>query len=654
MSAHERSVHEASGREGSPLLELRDVRKSFRAGSEDLHVLRSVSLTICAGEFVAIMGPSGSGKSTLMNIIGCLDQPTAGDYRVRGRSVLPLSSDELAELRRDTFGFVFQRYNLLGTASAEENIEIPAIYSGRNRKARRLQALELLQQMKLADKAEVRPAQLSGGQQQRVAIARALMNNPPIILADEPTGALDTQNGQDVMQMLADLNAQGRTVILITHDEQVAAHARRQIRLRDGVILSDSGADFGETTEPFENVTHTAVFPAFGESARMAWRSLHANLFRTALTLLGIIIGVAAVITMSAVGAGSKQRVVDQISSMGTNLVSIRPGAPGLRGSGDIITLTPADASVIASLPNVDAVLPERSGRYTLRVGSIDYQSIVTGVSADLPWVRDWPLASGSFFTESDFNSYAPVIVLGQTVVKNLFPDGSDPIGRFILVKNIPFRVIGTLGAKGASWFGDQDDAAFVPLSTGLIRLYGKSYLNAVTVKVTDLAGIAATTEQITELLKQRHHTEDFSIRDMASLIEMASSTQDTLTLLLGVVAAISLLVGGIGVMNIMLVSVTERTREIGIRMATGARARDILTQFTTEAAVVCVIGGFIGVAMGLATGIVLALFEVPVVFSVTPPVIAFMSAFLTGIVFGFLPARKASRLNTVVALAAE
>lgn len=654
MSAHERSVHEASGREGSPLLELRDVRKSFRAGSEDLHVLRSVSLTICAGEFVAIMGPSGSGKSTLMNIIGCLDQPTAGDYRVRGRSVLPLSSDELAELRRDTFGFVFQRYNLLGTASAEENIEIPAIYSGRNRKARRLQALELLQQMKLADKAEVRPAQLSGGQQQRVAIARALMNNPPIILADEPTGALDTQNGQDVMQMLADLNAQGRTVILITHDEQVAAHARRQIRLRDGVILSDSGADFGETTEPFENVAHTAVFPAFGESARMAWRSLHANLFRTALTLLGIIIGVAAVITMSAVGAGSKQRVVDQISSMGTNLVSIRPGAPGLRGSGDIITLTPADASVIASLPNVDAVLPERSGRYTLRVGSIDYQSIVTGVSADLPWVRDWPLASGSFFTESDFNSYAPVIVLGQTVVKNLFPDGSDPIGRFILVKNIPFRVIGTLGAKGASWFGDQDDAAFVPLSTGLIRLYGKFYLNAVTVKVTDLAGIAATTEQITELLKQRHHTEDFSIRDMASLIEMASSTQDTLTLLLGVVAAISLLVGGIGVMNIMLVSVTERTREIGIRMATGARARDILTQFTTEAAVVCVIGGFIGVAMGLATGIVLALFEVPVVFSVTPPVIAFMSAFLTGIVFGFLPARKASRLNTVVALAAE
>ncbi|HET8707021.1 MAG TPA: ABC transporter permease, partial [Pseudomonadales bacterium] len=293
--------------------------------------------------------------------------------------------------------------------------------------------------------------------------------------------------------------------------------------------------------------------------------------------------------------------------------------------------------------------------RFTLRVGNIDYQTTVTGVNSKMPYVRDWPVEEGNFFTDRDFSSFAPVIVLGKTVVKNLFPDGSNPIGKYVLVKNIPFEVIGVLSGKGAmGWGGDQDDNSFVPLSTGLIRLFGKSYLNGITVKVSSVDTIQETEDALRNLLISRHRTEDFMIRDMASLLDTVSETQDTLTILLAVVAAISLLVGGIGVMNIMLVSVTERTREIGIRMATGARARDILLQFNTEAAVVCTVGGGIGLAAGFLVGFIIRLFGVPVLFSPGPAIIAFSCAFLTSVIFGYLPARKAAMMDPVVALAAE
>lgn len=637
-----------------PLLEISHVCRHFSAGEIKVSALEDISLSIWSGEFVAIMGPSGSGKSTLMNVIGCLDRHTDGNYKVRGNDVATLSSDQLAELRRDTFGFIFQRYNLLSTSSAEENVEIPAIYAGKNKSKRSQRAMELLTQLGLAGKEFNRPAELSGGQQQRVAIARALMNDPPIILADEPTGALDSKSGEEVMQLLLNLHAQGRTIILITHDEKVASFAKRRIKIYDGKLVEDSHPDQTAPEIKASSIDRGTVFPEFGESAKMAWRSLRANTFRTVLTLLGIIIGVAAVVTMSAVGDGSKKRVIEQISTMGTNLISIRPGAPGLRGGGDIITMTPADADAVLSLPNIEAVVPERSGRYTLRVGNIDYLSTVTGVNASMPLVREWPLDAGSFFSQSDFTSYSPVIVLGKTVEKNLFPDGRDPIGKYVLVRNIPFEVIGTLTAKGAGFGGDQDDNAFVPLSTGLIRLFGKAYINGITAKAIDLGQIQETEATITALIKEKHHTEDFSIRDMSSLIDMATETQDTLTVLLGVVAAISLLVGGIGVMNIMLVSVTERTREIGIRMATGARASDILLQFNTEAAVVCTVGGGIGLIMGFLTGGIIRLFGVPVSFSIAPPIIAFACAFMTSVVFGYLPARKAAMMDPVVALAAE
>lgn len=640
----------------SALLDISHIKRFYSSGDTTVRALDDVSLTIYPGEFVAIMGQSGSGKSTLMNIIGCLDQPTSGSYKVRGIEASTLDSDALAALRRDTFGFIFQRYNLLATATAEENVEIPAIYAGKPKEARVAQARKLLARLGLGERADHTPSQLSGGQQQRVAIARALMNNPPIILADEPTGALDSRSGEEVMALLKELHSEGRTIILITHDEHVAANAERVIRIQDGKIVEETGKIITDPpiTTPKHHLAHADSLGDISEAIKMALRSLHTNLFRTALTLLGIIIGVASVIIMLAVGDGSKQKVLDQISAMGTNLLGVRPGAPGIRGGGDVVTLIPDDAEAITQIPNVEISVPERSGRYTVRYGNIDYSTAIQGVGEGFSVARDWNVVAGSFFTERDVKSYAPVALLGKTVLNNLFPNGENPIGEYILVRNVPFEVIGIMEEKGAGWGGDQDDAVIIPYTTGIIRLFGLPYLNSITVKVTDLKKIDKTQEQITDLLKTRHRTEDFSIRSSSSIIDMASTAQNTLTVLLGAVAAISLFVGGIGVMNIMLVSVTERTREIGIRMATGARMRDIMVQFNTEAAVVCTVGGVLGLFLGFTGGFILQGFGVSVAFSPFPAILAFSCAVLTGVVFGYLPARKAAKLDPVVALASE
>ena len=642
----------------TPLLRLEHIQRFYPNGDSVVRALNDVSLTIWPGEFVAIVGQSGSGKSTLMNLIGCLDKPDSGHYWVLQRDVAGLDADQLAALRRETFGFVFQRYNLLNTASAAENIEIPALYAGMSKHDRATRALDLLGQLGLADRSHHRPMQMSGGQQQRVAIARALMNNPPIILADEPTGALDSQSGQDVMTLLKELHQRGRTILLITHDEHVASHAQRIINIRDGQIVSDTGEN---RTHILAQVPEHHKIDAIGlvaellEASKTALRSLRVNLFRTALTLLGIIIGVAAVVTMMAVGEGSQKKVMDQMKAMGTNVLSVRPGAPGLRGNTDVVTLIPADADAIAEIDNVEWASAERNSRMTVRYGNLDYASSVQGVAPSMTVVRDWAVASGDFFTDEDMRRYVPVAVLGQTVAKILFPVGVNPLGRYVLLQNIPFEVIGVMSAKGASAMGtDQDDTVLVPLTTGLIRLFGQNYLHGITVRVADVREIEATQQAISDLLLARHQSEDFRIRNMASILETAEQTQSTFTMMLGIVAAISLLVGGIGVMNIMLVSVTERTREIGIRMATGARRRDILLQFNTEAAVVCTLGGLIGVLLGLSLGVVLRYFEMAVVFSPLPAIMAFSCAFGTGLLFGYLPARKAAHLDPVVALAAE
>jgi macrolide transport system ATP-binding/permease protein len=645
-----------------PLIALRNVSKTYFNGDLAVEVLHDISLDIEAGEFVAIIGQSGSGKSTLMNILGCLDQPTAGEYLIEGERVSGFDGDELAALRRRTFGFVFQAYNLIPTASARENVEVPAVYAGVPAHGRRERAEALLRSLNLGERLDHRPSQLSGGQQQRVSIARALMNGGRVILADEPTGALDSQSGRDVMALLREMNENGHTVIVITHSREVAEQADRLIEIRDGRIIADRAkkgrsnpeAAFGLAQRTREGL---AALADVSEAIKMAMRALRANLFRTILTLLGIVIGVGSVVAMLAIGTGAQDSVLSRISSMGSDLLLVRPSMANFRGSagGSNVTLVPADADAILELPNVAFAVPEMTSTVTLRRGNIDYQTTANGTVPQFTAAKSWPIGRGEFINRDDMEGYAPVTVLGQTVVKTLFTDGSDPIGQYVLVNKIPFQVIGVMSEMGASAGGnDQDDVVLVPLTTGSMRIFGQRNIRTITIKVKDAAAIDLTQERIQALLNERHKKDDTQITNMSSVREAFTETSNTMKLFLGSVAAISLLVGGIGVMNIMLVSVSERTREIGVRMATGARRRDILVQFIVEALVVSAIGGAIGIVAGLTTAYVAQVFGMPVSFTGGPVALAFACAFLTGLLFGYLPARNASRLQPAVALSAD
>ncbi len=654
-----------------PLIALSGVAKTYVSGAEvTVEALRGVDLEIHAGEFVAIMGASGSGKSTLMHILGCLDQPSAGAYRFAGADLAGFDRDARAALRREEFGFVFQSYHLIPTATALENVEVPAIYAGIAPEARRARAAALLEAVGLTDRMFHRPSQLSGGQQQRVAIARALMNGGRVILADEPTGALDSRSGAELIALLKGLARRGHTIVLITHDREVARNADRIIEIRDGRIIGEerpvhppaSGAPdaAGAAIDVVPAVAAAggrAPFAEALEAARTALRALRVNLFRTVLTLLGIVIGVASVIAMLSIGEGAKQAVVERIGSMGTNLLIVRPGAPNQRLAPGTIpaTLTAEDADALRRLPNVIAAMPESRGNATLRAGNIDHQSRIIATTPELPLTRSWPPRIGAFFDVDDLNGYAAVAVLGQNVADILFPATNDPLGRYVLVNNIPFQVIGVMTSKG-SLSGDEndDDVVFVPLTTGNLRLFGTRNVRSITVAVESLAAMDATQTAMTELLIERHGAEDFRVFNMLAWLETASDAQNTLTVLLGSIAAISLLVGGIGVMNIMLVTVTERTREIGIRMATGARTRDILRQFLIEATVVSGIGGIVGVAAGIGAGIAVRSLGMSTMFSAPTVGLAFGCAVATGLVFGFIPALRASRLDPVVALSSD
>jgi len=639
------------------LIELRDIVKTFGSGGTPVTVLHGISLRIREGEFVAIVGQSGSGKSTLMNLLGCLDRPTSGQYLFAGRDVAQFGPDALAALRRSTFGFIFQRYNLIGNETAAENVEIPAVYAGMDRRSRSARAHALLARLGLADRTHYRPTQLSGCQQQRVSIARALMNGGRVILADEPTGALDSRSGREVMAQLHELHRAGHTIILITHDAAVAAEAQRTIQLRDGLVVSDHRHE-GAPPARVHSAAAAApdrprLLPDVVEAVKMALRSLRTNLFRTVLTLLGIIIGVGAVIAMLALGDGSKAAVLSRIEAMGTDLLVIRAGARNVRTHDESAALVQEDAEAIAELPNVREAVAEYASAITVRYGDSDYTTLGTGATANFARARNWLPAQGGFFSDADVKGFAPVAVVGQTVAVNLFRRGEDPVGRYILVNNIPFQVIGVLAPKGANSSGtDMDDNILMPLTTARMRLFGKRYVRVITVQVADMTHAAQTEAAVADLLTARHRKVDFQIRNMASLLEASSETQNTMTLLLGSIAAISLLVGGIGVMNIMLVSVTERIREIGIRMATGARMLHILLQFMTEALVVCSVGGAVGVLGGLGAAWVAGRLGSPVVFSLPPVAMAFGSAFLIGLLFGFLPARRAARMDPVTALA--
>lgn len=653
------------------LIELRDIRKRYGGnGSPEVEILKGISLSIHAGEFVAIVGASGSGKSTLMNILGCLDRPSSGSYHFAGQDVADLDSDEQAWLRREAFGFVFQGYHLIPSASAQENVEMPAIYAGTPAGERHTRARALLARLGLAERTDNRPHQLSGGQQQRVSIARALMNGGHIILADEPTGALDSHSGAQVMALLDELASQGHVVILITHDRDVAARAKRIIEVRDGEVVSDSiNADNPplavtdapplQTDELRQRLAQGSHEPAnawraeLQEAVRAAWRVMWVNRFRTALTLLGIIIGVASVVVMLAVGEGSKRQVVAQMGAFGSNIIYLSGYSPNPRAPMGIVTGD--DVAAIATLPQVKKVMPVNGGELVVRYGNVDYSAYVGGNNTDFPVILNWPVAEGSYFTEHDERNATTVAVIGHKVRDKLF-GAHDPIGQYILIENVPFQVVGVLAEKGAS-SGDQDadNRIAIPYSAASIRLFGTHNPEYVIIAAADAQRVHQTERAIDQLLLRLHRGQrDYELTNNAAMIQAEAKTQNTLSLMLGSIAAISLLVGGIGVMNIMLMTVRERTREIGIRMATGARQGDILRQFLTEAAMLSVVGGLAGILLALGIGGVLQLGQVAVAFSLSAILGAFACALVTGLVFGFMPARNAARLDPVNALASQ
>ncbi|NRO96062.1 MacB family efflux pump subunit [Paraburkholderia sp. NMBU_R16] len=668
----------------TPLLQLIDVARRFPTGERDVVVLKNINLSIDTGEIVAIVGASGSGKSTLMNILGGLDQPSAGIYRVAGVDTRELDADALARLRRERFGFIFQRYHLLPHLSAAANVEMPAVYAGSPPAARRARAEYLLARLGLAQRTGHRPGQLSGGQQQRVSIARALMNGGEIILADEPTGALDSASGQDVIRILSELNALGHTVVIVTHDEHVAAHAHRIIEMRDGEIVADrantpvlddvrqavadvdapaactvqSSAASGVSAPPRQRASRcSARIGRFAEAFKMAWLALVSRRLRTILTMLGIIIGITSVVSIVAIGEGAKRYMLDEIASIGTNTISIYPGRDwGDSQASMIETLVPRDLSALAEQAYIDSVTPETSRSLLLRYRNIDVHALVSGVSEDYFRVRGMTFTRGVGFRAEDIRRQAPVAVIDQNTRRKLFGEHGTALGEVILVDNLPCVVIGVT-APPKSTFGDVKSLnVWLPYTTASGRLFGQRHFDSITVKVRDDQPAAVAESSLAKLLTQRHGRKDFFTYNVDDVVKTLERTGRALTLLLSLIAVISLVVGGIGVMNIMLVSVTERTREIGIRMAVGARQSDIMQQFLVEAVTVCLMGGAIGIALSFGIGSIFSLIvdEWKMVFAPAAIVIAFLCSTLTGVVFGFMPARNAARLDPIDALARD
>lgn len=657
-------------RSSQPLLEVSNLTREFPAGEGTVQILKGINLKIYAGELVAIVGQSGSGKSTLMNILGCLDKPTAGSYQVSGRETRLLEADELAQLRREYFGFIFQRYHLLGDLSAAGNVEVPAIYAGVDSQLRQQRSAELLSELGLEERLHHRPSQLSGGQQQRVSIARALMNGGDVILADEPTGALDKNSGIEVMRILRELNAKGHTIILVTHDLNVAKNATRIIEISDGNIISDR-ANEPENTD--SNLEHQILqrspqkktsawrsfFDRLGEAFRMALLAMNAHRMRTFLTMLGIIIGIASVVSVVALGNGSQKQILENISSLGTNTITVYQG----RGFGDnsrasqVKTLVPADADALAEQPYVDGVSPSANTSVTLRYKDTEASATVNGVSADFFYVKGMTFKSGQAFDKDSVTQRAQDVVIDTNTEKTFFADGTNPVGQVLLLGSVPSRIIGVIDAQ-QGFMGNSDSLnVYLPYSTVMSRMLGQSNVRSIIVRIKDEYPSSAAENAILTLLEQRHGAQDVFTQNSDSIRETIQQTTATMTLLISAIAVISLVVGGIGVMNIMLVSVTERTQEIGVRMAVGARQSDILQQFLIEAILVCLLGGVLGVLLSLGIGQIIGHFAKGIIemsYSTTSIVAAFVCSSLIGIVFGFLPARNAAQLDPVAALARE
>lgn len=641
------------------MIELKNICKVFQNGDERALVLKNINLEIKQGEFVAIIGQSGSGKSTLMNILGCLDTPSSGTYTLDGKDISHFSKDELSELRLKKFGFIFQRYNLIPASNATENVALPGIYAGTKKFERTQRAKELLSKLGLGDKTDFMPNHLSGGQQQRVSIARALMNGGEILLCDEPTGALDSASGQTVMQIIKELNQAGHTIIMVTHDKQIASWASRVIEISDGRIISDNKTEqnLNKLNKPkSEHASDLSrLKDRFFESFNMSISAIKAHKLRSFLTMLGIIIGISSVICVVALARGSQENILEGINKMGVSTITIFPGRGfGDRSSAKRKNFNIEDVNILESLEFVDNAMPRTRSSGTLIYANTNSDASVHAGTEMILKISSVELKSGRNFTKDDIQNSASVIIIDENTQKTFFKD-SDPLGKIMIFNKRPFMVIG-VGKRDEGAFSDGSLSIYMPYTTLANKVTGSHKIRSIVVSIAPGVNSQLAEYAISEILKIRRGGTDFYMINSDTILKTIKATTDTMSLLISGIALISLVVGGIGVMNIMLVSVIERTKEIGVRMAIGAKGADIMLQFLIEAVLLCALGGIIGVLLAFGIGGLFNLIsnDIKMSFSLVSIIIAFGISSLVGIVFGYMPAKRAAKLNPIDALLRE